>query len=198
LVRACVTKACKESVSCSWIGTTVAAKGILVRASLNTISFQVGGINDARDLGSKHPGFGQGADDVVQQGFQVAHVQLHDVIGQRIRAEGPRGARPLALRSASLTHPLPHLLGIEADQALERFIAEEQGWQRMHALDPQQRLQAIEQDIQDDRDHLALDRRALDDAQSIAHHQLLQAVEEVIQQCAFVQLIDPIDDLLAV
>ena len=39
------------------------------------------------------------------------------------------------------------------------------GRQRMYALDPQQRLQAIEQDILDDRDHLALDHRALDVAQ---------------------------------
>jgi hypothetical protein len=108
----------------------------LTTALIRGGGLQVGGIDDACDLGSKYPSLSQGTDDVVKHGFQVAHVQLHDVIGQRLRADGPRGARPRALGGTPLTHPMPHLLGIEAHQAHEGLITEEQGRQRMHALDP--------------------------------------------------------------
>ena len=36
----CVTSARRDSVSCAWIGTTFTAKGILVAASIKTITFQ--------------------------------------------------------------------------------------------------------------------------------------------------------------
>jgi hypothetical protein len=52
-----------------------------------------------------------------------------------------------------------------------------------------------EWDILDDRDHLAVNRRDLDVAQPVAHLPLLQEIEKVIQQRAFVQLEDPIDHL---
>ncbi len=92
------------------------------------------------------------------------------------------------LRAASLTDSLPHLLGIEANHAHEGRSPAQQGWRRMHALDSQQHLQAIEQDILEDWDHLARGRRALNVAQPVAHHQLLQEVETVVRERAFVQL----------
>jgi hypothetical protein len=91
---------------------------------------------------------------------------------------------------------VPYLLGIAAHQAPEGLITEEQTRQRRHALDPKQGLQAIEQEIRDDRHHLALDCRALDVAQLLTHPQLLQDIEEVVQQRAFVQLVDSIDHRL--
>ena len=99
---------------------------------------------------------------------------------------------------APLAHPLSHLLRIEAYQAHEGLITAPQRRQGRPALDPKQGVQAIEQAIWDERHHLALDRRALDVAQPVDHSELLQAVEEVIQQRAFVQPVDPVDDLLAV
>jgi hypothetical protein len=159
---------------------------------------QIGGIDDTGHLSCKHPSLGQGADDPTEQGLQVPQGQLHAVIGQLIRADGPCPARALSLRSAPLADPVPHLLRIEADQAHERLIPEQQSCQCVHALDAKQGLQAVEQDILDERHHVALDRYALDVPQPVDYSELVQEVEEVIQQRAFVQMVDPVDDLLAV
>jgi hypothetical protein len=65
-------------------------------------------------------------------------------------------------------------VGIEPHQAHEGRITHEESGQRMHALDPNQGLQAIQQDGLDEGDHLTLDHRALDIAQPVAYSQLLQ------------------------
>jgi len=75
-------------------------------------------------------------------------------------------------------------------------ITEQQRWQGIHAFDPEQGLQAIEQDVLDERDHLALDGCALDVVQQVDDPKLLQKVEEVIQQRALVQPVDSVNDLL--
>ena len=89
-------------------------------------------------------------------------------------------------------------MGLEAHQAHQGLIAEQQGRQGIHALDAEQGLQPVEQDILHARDHLPLDRRALHIVQPVDDPQLMQEMEEIIQQRAFVQPVDPIDHLLAV
>lgn len=68
----------------------------------------------------------------------------------------------------------------------------------MHALDPKQGLQAVEQEIVDARYHLALDRRTLDVIHQVDDPKLVQEVEGIIQQRAFIQPVDAVDHLLAV
>jgi hypothetical protein len=66
---------------------------------------------------------------------------------------------------------------IEAHQVHEGLIAEQQEVQGIDALDPEEGLQAIEQDTPDHRHHRALDRRTLDLAQPVTYPQLLQKME---------------------
>ena len=60
-----------------------------------------------------------------------------------------------------LLFSLPVLLLSPAGVLASGVQAAQQGWQRMHALDAKQGLQAIAQGRLDDRQHLALDRCAL-------------------------------------
>ena len=61
-----------------------------------------------------------------------------------------------------LADAMAHVLGIESHEAHQRFIAEQQGRQGIHALNPKEGLQPIEQEVLHNRHHLALNRRALD------------------------------------
>jgi hypothetical protein len=87
---------------------------------------------------------------------------LDDILGQRLRANWARQGLALSRGRPALAHPLAHLLGIEAHQLHEGFIAEKQTRQGMHALNAVQGLQALERDIWHDGNHLSLDRRAMD------------------------------------
>jgi hypothetical protein len=90
------------------------------------------------------------------------------------------------------------LVGIEADQPHEGFIAEQQGGQGIYTLDATQGLQAIEQHILHAGPHLALNRCAPNQRDQPEDAQFLQELEELIQQGPFVQAIEAIDDLLPV
>jgi hypothetical protein len=79
-----------------------------------------------------------------------------------VRADRPGGPLALALGGPTLADALADLLGIEADQLHQGFIAEQQGGQGMHALDVEQRLQPIEQNILHEGDPLPMDGRAMD------------------------------------
>jgi hypothetical protein len=94
--------------------------------------------------------------------------------------------------------PVADLLGIEPDQLHEGFIAEQQHWQRIHALNAKERLQAVEQDILDEGEHFSLDGRTVDLRQQGHHAYLVQEVEKVIQYGPFIQPVNPIDQLLAI
>ena len=111
---------------------------------------------------------------------------------------GPSVRGRYRLAGAPLADPVPHLLGMKAHQAHQRFIAAQPGRQRMHTLNPQQGLQPIAPEGLHDRHHLALNRRALDPVHPVGHPKGLQEVEEVIQQRPFVQPVHPINDRLAV
>src|SRR5215510_7016097 len=126
---------------------------------------QIGGSDDSRDLLAEDPDLSQGSDEAVGPGLEVAPIQLHDVIRQRIRAEWPPSARPLPWCGAPLAHPMPHLVRLAARQAHEGPITQQQGWQGIHARDAKQDPQAIEQAGLDERHHRALARRTLDLAQ---------------------------------
>ena len=102
---------------------------------------------------------------------------------------GPSVRGRYRLAGAPLADPVPHLLGMKAHQAHQRFIAAQPGRQRMHTLNPQQGLQPIAPEGLHDRHHLALNRRALDPVHPVGHPKGLQEVEEVIQHGPFVQLI---------
>ena len=125
-------------------------------------------------------------------------MQRHDLVGQGVRTHGPRSAWRLPLGRSPLADPMPHLRGIETHQRPQGFSAEPQRRQRMHALDPQQGFQPIEQEVWHDRHHLALTRRALDAFHQVEHSQLPQQVEEVIQHGPCVPLRHAVDHLLAV
>jgi hypothetical protein len=109
--------------------------GDLATARILGCHLQIGGLDNPDHLGGQHPGLGQGPDNVVEQGFQIPQVQLHDVIGQRIRADGPCDPWRLPVCGAPLADPMPQLLGIEAHQAHEGRITAQQGRQGMPALD---------------------------------------------------------------
>jgi hypothetical protein len=93
---------------------------------------------------------------------------------------------------------VPHLLRLEAHHAPEGLITAQQSWQRVHALDPQQGLQVVEQERLEAGDHLALDGRALDLTQPVDHPKRRQKGAEVIQQGPVIHLVDAIDYWLPV
>jgi len=103
----------------------------------------------------------------------VAHVQLNNVIGQRIWHMGPVVRGPW--RCAALVDtPLPHRWAIEADQAHEGRIMT--AARRAFMLsDPEQVFSKA--GVLDERDHLALDGCALT-LSSSRRPKLLQKVEE--------------------
>jgi len=96
-----------------------------------------------------------------------------------------------------LADPLAHVLGLEADQRHQGCVAEQEGWQGIHAFNAEPRLQPVEQDILHIGDHLPLHGGATGLCQHGHHADLVQEVEEIIQHCPFIQTVDPIDLLLA-
>lgn len=97
-----------------------------------------------------------------------------------------------------LADPVPPLLGIAPHPRPEGCIAAQQRRQRMHALNPKQGLQPIEQAILHNRHHRARPRRALDAFHQVEDSELPPAVEAVIQQGSCVQTLHAVDHALAV
>jgi hypothetical protein len=87
---------------------------------------------------------------------------------------------------------------MDAHQRHEGFIAEQQGGQRIHALEAEQRLQPIEQDILHIGAHRPLASRAVSLLQQGHAPDALQKVEKIIQHRPFIQAVDPIALLLPV
>ena len=67
----------------------------------------------------------------------------------------------------------------------------------MEALQANQRLQAVAQDLRDDGEHFPVARRAADLRPQGLDSHLVQAVAEVLHHRAVVQPVDPLDQRLA-
>jgi hypothetical protein len=104
----------------------------------------------------------------------------------------------LTLAGPALADALADLLGIEAHQRHQGFIAEQPGEQRIHALDAEQRFQPVEQDVLHIGDHRALESGGMDRLQQCRDPDRLQEVQEIVQHRPFVRAVAPIDLLLAV
>jgi hypothetical protein len=159
---------------------------------------QIGAIRNACDPLAKDPGLGQGPNHPVEQGYQVAQVALHHVVGQGIRTNRTGSPLPLALGPPPLADPLADLLGIEAHQLHQRLIAEQQARQGMHAFDAKQGLQPVEQEVLDEGEHLPLDGCPVDLFQQGHDFDRPQEVKEVVQQRPFVQPVHPVYQLLPI
>src|SRR5919108_6235936 len=114
------------SISCTWPRLSVICR---LRVTWPQPSYWAVGSRSVAStmpvILAAHPGPSQRPDGAIEHGFQVPQVQLHNVIGQGIRADGPRGPRPLPVRGAPLADPVPHLVRIEPHQAHERLITEQ-------------------------------------------------------------------------
>jgi hypothetical protein len=80
----------------------------------------------------------------------------------------------------------------------ERLITEQQAGEGIDALNPEQRFHAVEQDVLNEGDDLALDGGAVRLLQQTHHADGLQKMKEIIQQRAVIEPIDPIDQWLPV
>jgi hypothetical protein len=116
----------------------------LATAPIAVGGHQIGAIGNSCDPLAKDPGLGQGPNRAIEHPFQVPHVQLHDLLGQGVRAEGSWEPLALLLASPTLAHPLGHLRRIEAYQLHEGFITAQQTGQGIDALNAKQGLQPIE------------------------------------------------------
>jgi hypothetical protein len=72
--------------------------GHLTAAFIRCRRLRVGGIDHPSHLGSKDARTSQGSHGAMEPGLQVPQIQLHQMLGQPVRANGPRGARALPLR----------------------------------------------------------------------------------------------------
>jgi hypothetical protein len=149
-------------------------------------------------LGSPEPRRRQGPAAVGPHGRQGAPVPRHAGRGPRLRAPGPRGARPRALGGTPLTHPRPPRRGMAPPQAPAGRRTTAPGRPRRPALEPPPRLQTRAQPSRDARDHRPLDRGALEGAPPGAHPPRLPAGEPVSQPRAVSLLVAPGDARLVV
>src|SRR5918999_1773036 len=159
---------------------------------------QSGTIHDASDLGLKDPRPGQGPKRPMKHRLQLPQVHPHDFLRQGLGANRPWLPCSLPLAGAALAHSVADLLGIEAHQLHQCFIAEQHRWQGIHTLNAKQRLEPIEQDVLHIGAPLTLDSGAVDLRQQGHHSDAPQEMEEIIQHGAFIQPVDPIHNRLAV
>jgi hypothetical protein len=172
--------------------------GHLATARIALGGLQPRAIYHPYDLRAKDPSLCQGADSTDKQDLQVSQVELHEVLGQRLRTNRGCPTPALAWGSPPLADAPAHLMGIEADQLHQGLVAQQQDWQGMHAINAKQGPQPIEQDMPHVRHHLTFGGCTPNLRQPVEHSQFLQDAEELIQRSPCIQPVYPIHDLLAV
>ncbi len=99
---------------------------------------QVGALDNARHLPSKHLGLRQVLPHAVAAGGHGLQAQRHDVVGPRVRAERAWGLRSLPLRVTPLAETVTPRHRVAPGQPHRGFIAAQQGRQgvpRLHATE---------------------------------------------------------------
>jgi hypothetical protein len=169
------------------------ATPVIARSGLQISAVDNTGDHRAEDLGVR-----QRPDGPIEDGLQSAPVPLHIMLGERIRADRPRGPLALALGSPRWQMPWRTCWALKPTNCIKAVPLNRRAGRAWMLSMPKQGHQPIAQDILDAGQDLPWDSRTMHRIQQRHHAKRLQEVKKVIQDRPFVQPVDPIDQVLAV